>query len=89
MFETNNHNVDVEQQLIEVGVNIVSKNCDVYDCGNGEFALVPTKDLLIFIKVEKEKFTDAVVKEEVRKLGYGKAFVIKSYWKVATPPYPF
>ena len=75
--------------LIEVGVQLVSRNHDVIDCGDGEYALVPTKDFLVFLKVERERYCDAEIKKQVRALGYGKAFVIKNYWKAVQPPHPF
>ncbi len=75
--------------LIEVGVQLISRNHDVIDCGSGEYALVPSKDFIVFLQVEKDKLSDREVIRLVRSLGYGRAFVIKNYWKVAAPPYPF
>ncbi len=68
-------------QIIEIGVNIVSKSCDIYDMGNGHAAEIPNKDFLIFIKTARSNFNDAFVKAEVRRRGYGKAFLIRSYWE--------
>ena len=66
---------------IEIGVNLISKSCDLYDLGDGNAAEIPHKDFLIFIKTARSNFNDAFVKAEVKRRGYGKAFTIRSYWK--------
>ena len=75
-------------KLIEVGVQVLSRNHDVIDCGNAEFALVPTKDFIVFLKLPKDKLCDALVIEKVREL-YGRAFLAKSWWRVVTDEFPF
>ena len=66
---------------IEIGVNLISKSCDIYDMGDGNAVELPNKDFLIFIKTTRSNFNDAFVKAEVRRRGYGKAFLIRSYWE--------
>ena len=66
---------------IEIGVNIISKSCDIYDAGDGHVAEIPHKDFLIFIKTTRNNFNDYFVKAEVKRRGYGKAFIIRSYWE--------
>ena len=66
---------------IEIGVNLISKSCDIYDAGDGHAVELPNKDFLIFIRTTRSNFNDAFVKAEVRRRGYGRAFIIHSYWK--------
>ena len=66
---------------IEIGVNLISKSCDIYDMGNGHAAELPNKDFLIFIKTTRSNFNDSFIKAEVRRRGYGRAFLIRSYWE--------
>ena len=68
-------------ETIEIGVNIVSKSCDIYDAGDGHAVELPNKDFLIFIRTTRSNFNDAFVKAEVRRRGYGRAFLIRSYWE--------
>lgn len=65
---------------IEIGVNLISKSCDIYDAGEGYVAEVPHKDFLIFIKTKRSNFNDDFVKAEIRRRGYGRAFTIRNYW---------
>ena len=75
------HNAPEPNEEIEIGVNLISKSCDIYDAGDGHVAEIPHKDFLIFIKTTRNNFNDAFVKAEVKRRGYGKAFIIRSYWK--------
>ena len=77
-------------ESIEIGINLVSKSCDIYDAGDGYVAEVPHKDFLIFIRTTRNNFNDAFVKAEVKRRGYGKAFIIRSYWKaIPNTEHPF
>ena len=65
---------------IEIGVNIISKSMDIYDTSDGGFIEIPNKDFLIFIKTTRNNFNDSFIKAEVRRRGFGKAFIIRNYW---------
>ena len=67
-------------ETIEIGVNLVSRSCDIYDAGDGHVAEIPHKDFLIFIKTTRSNFNNSFVQAEVRRRGYGRAFVIRNYW---------
>ena len=76
-------------ELIEIAVQIVSRNNDVIDTSDGNYALVPSHEFIVFLQVEKNKLCDREVIKLVKSLGYGKAWLVRDWYRVATPPYPF
>ncbi|MGL5872523.1 MAG: hypothetical protein ACRC2R_09160 [Xenococcaceae cyanobacterium] len=65
-------------QIIEVGIDLISKDCDPIDTDEGVYYL-PKINCTVFLEIKKD-FTKEELKEKLLDRGFGSSYTIRSIW---------